>query len=110
MSDEAQEEIRQDLDEVAAYSVGVLLATTALARALIKSGAVEKSAIQKMVQDAGNLNEEAPPLMAKALEQFLALLDSDDDAHGVPEPLGFSLLTDFLDRLGKGSSRSIGPH
>jgi len=110
MSDDQKDGIRQDLDEVAAYSVGVLLAATALARALIDAGAVEKSDIQRLVRDAGKAHEKAPPLMVKAMEQFLMLIDSQDDGSGVNQPLGFSVLADFLDRLGKGSSRNIETH
>lgn len=96
---------REDLDEVAAYSVGVLLAATALARALIDAGAVRKDAIRQLILDAEAAHEEAPPLMVKALEQFLMLIETDDADSRLGERLGFSVLTDFLDRLGKGCPR-----
>lgn len=102
MSDNRLECLGQDLDEVAAYSVGVLLAATVLARALIDAGAVEKTTIRKMIQEVERAHEGAPPLMVKALEQFLMLIESEDEERRLDEPIGISVLTDFLDRLGKG--------
>ena len=95
--------LEKETDELGAHSVGNTLLITALAGALIDSGAITLEGLTRSLKAFADVAaNDMTPMSLTPFRQLAMLLEAGAGPNGHAATVELTALNDFLDRLGRG--------